>query len=172
VAAVSAVNDLMASCRRSAVHLEMRDVYGTDGPLLEEWRSGIRHAAEDRETWWRPWHAVVRAAVDRGAVIQRARIVSEPLSEYITFEHYLTFQNLIAGEDVRWLPRRQATGIALPGNDFWYFDSTTLLVTHFDGDGGWVAAEIVDDPEVIKLCASSFEAVWERALPHRDYHPA
>lgn len=69
----------MASCQRSAIHLEMRDVYGTDDPLL---------------------------------------------------------------------------------------------VTHFDGDGGWVAAEIVEDPEITKLCVASFEAVWRQATPHSEYHPS
>jgi hypothetical protein len=30
---------------------------------------------------------------------------------------------------------------------------------------------MADDPAVIKLCAAAFEAVWERAIDHKDYRP-
>jgi hypothetical protein len=28
------------------------------------------------------------------------------------------------------------------------------------------------DPAVAKLCAASFDAAWERAIPHEAYQPA
>lgn len=165
------VNGLMGECQHSAIHIEMRDVYGTDDLLLEEWRQGVRHDPADRASWWRVWHDLVSQAVSRGARIRRARIVSEPISEYIRFEYDITYQNLVAGEDVRWLPRRHATDIALPGNDFWLFDNKTLLVSHFAGNGDWVGAEILDDSSVTALCAAAFDTVWKRAIPHGEYVP-
>ncbi|WP_438948653.1 DUF6879 family protein [Streptomyces atratus] len=54
----------------------------------------------------------------RGVRVLRARVVSEPVTEYIRFEHAITDANLRAGEEVRWLPRRRASTLALPGNDF------------------------------------------------------
>jgi hypothetical protein len=30
----------------------------------------------------------------------------------------------------------------------------------------------MDDPAVVMTCAEAFEAVWELAIPHADYHPA
>jgi hypothetical protein len=71
----------------------------------------------------------------------------------------------------RWLPRRLATGIALPGNDFWLFDDKKVLVNHFTGDGGWVGNELVTEPAVIKLCRAAFDAVWKVATPHGDHQP-
>jgi hypothetical protein len=35
-----------------------------------------------------------------------------------------------------------------------------------------VGEERSDDPALAKLCASSFEAAWERGVPHEDYQPA
>ena len=67
--------------------------------------------------------------------IRRARIVSEPVSEYIRFEYDITFTNVEAGEDVRWLPRRRASDLLLPGNDFWVFDDRLVLWNHFTGEG-------------------------------------
>ena len=114
------------------------------------------------------------AARSRGVVIRRARIVSEPVSEYIRWEHEITAANVKAGEDVRWLPRRRASDLLLPGNDFWVFDDRVILWNHFTGDGeippeGW---EITEDPAQVKVCAAAFESVWERAVPQADYRPA
>jgi hypothetical protein len=47
---------------------------------------------------------MVRAAVARGVRIRRVRIVSEPVSEYIRWEHACTDVNVQAGEDICWLP--------------------------------------------------------------------
>lgn len=72
---------------------------------------------------------------------------------------------------VRRLPRRRATSIALPGNDFWLFDGSLVLITHFDGDGDSLEHELTTDPGVVKLCASAFESVWEFVTAHEAYRP-
>ncbi|WP_413799739.1 DUF6879 family protein [Streptomyces iranensis] len=163
--------ELMAGCTRSAVHLEMRDVYSVDSERqqFEAWRQGFRHDPEDRESWWRPWLDLIQDTVARGVVVRRARIVSEPVSEYIRFEHSGTFTNIAAGEQVRWLPRRRASDIALPGNDFWLFDSCIIRWNHFTGDGGSAGQDPSDDPAAAKLCATAFDEVWARAVPHEQY---
>ena len=105
--------------------------------------------------------------------MRRARIASEPLADFIRFEFELTApHNIAAGEKVRWLPRRQASDIALPGNDFWVFDDRLVRFGHFAGDGRFLDDETTADPDVVKLCASAFEAVWERAIPHEQYQPS
>ena len=71
----------------------------------------------------------------KGVSLRRARIVSEPVSEYVRFEYDCTFMNVAAGENVRWRPRRRATDLALPGNDFWLVDGQLLVVIHFTGEG-------------------------------------
>ncbi|MFD9062697.1 DUF6879 family protein [Kitasatospora purpeofusca] len=35
--------------------------------------------------------------------------------------------------------------------------------------GGFCKDEITSDPETVTLCATAFEAVWERAVPHHLY---
>lgn len=102
-------------------------------------------------------------------MVRRARIVSEPVSEYIRYEHSGTFTNVAAGEHVRWLPRRRASDIALPGNDFWLFDEEWVHWNHFAGDGSSTGEEITNAPVSAKLCSEAFEAVWSRAVPHDQY---
>lgn len=101
--------------------------------------------------------------------VRRARIVSEPVTEYIRYEHSGTFTNIAAGEEIRWLPRRQASDLALPGTDFWLFDDTWVHWNHFTGDGADAGDEITDDSAAARLCASAFDAVWARAIPHETY---
>jgi hypothetical protein len=95
-----------------------------------------------------------------------------PVTEYIRYEYDVTAaHNIAAGEQVRWLPRRRASDLALPGNDFWLFDGVAVLFNHFAGNGDMLGEEYVTDPAVAELCATAFEAVWDRAVPHADYAP-
>ncbi|MEJ8639817.1 DUF6879 family protein [Streptomyces sp. MS2.AVA.5] len=163
--------DLISRCSRSAVHLEMRDVYAVDyetGPFAE-WRNGFRPDPDDRASWWRPWLDLVQDTVGRGVAVRRARIVSEPVSEYTRFLYDGTFTNVAAGEQVRWLSRRCTSGIALPGNDFWLFDERTVYWNHFTGDGASAGGEVSEDVGEAKLCTEAFEAVWTRAIAHDQY---
>ncbi|MEV4513815.1 DUF6879 family protein [Dactylosporangium sp. NPDC049525] len=170
--AVPTIEDLLRTCERTALHLETRDQYDRTDPMFTAWQAGHRDDPADRDSWWRPWCDLIAETTGRGVAVRRARIVSEPVSEYIQFEYDGTFTNVAAGEDIRWLPRRQATDIALPGNDFWLFDDTLVRVGHFDGDGRSTGHEMTTDPGVVKVCASAFDAVWERAVPHGQYRPS
>ncbi|MFD3521458.1 DUF6879 family protein [Streptomyces sp. NPDC058653] len=165
---VPSFGELLGQCRTSAVHLELRDSYAPT-ERFHAWRRGDRVDWADRQSWWHPYDQLIADTVARGVTIRRARIVSEPVSEYIRWEHYVTHANVTAGEQVRWLPRRSAGPIALPANDFWAFDGTLLRVHHFSGDGAVVEDEITEDPATLALCVAAFDTVWERAVPHEDY---
>ena len=111
----------------------------------------------------------MRQTTGRGVEVRRARIVSEPVSEYIRFEYDVTSaHNVASGELVRWLPRRWSAGLAVPPTEF---DGEVVIWNHFAGDGSWVAEERDTDPESVRVCVASFEAVWSRAVPHADYRP-
>jgi len=49
---------------------------------------------DDRDSWWRPWLDLVQEVTAKGVRMRRARIVSEPPSEYIRYEHSFTFTNI------------------------------------------------------------------------------
>lgn len=164
--------ELFRSAERSAMHLEMRDVYTPDDPEWLRWKAGDRfNLAETEED--RGWFDLIAETVARGVEVRRARIVSEPVTDYIRFEYDVTADhNIAAGEQVRWLSRQRTAGLLVPPTDFWVFDERVVVWNHFAGDGSWVTEERCDDPAVAKLCASSFEGVWDRAIPHEEYRPA
>ncbi|GAA3199447.1 hypothetical protein GCM10010486_81590 [Nonomuraea roseoviolacea subsp. carminata] len=159
--------EMLASAQHSAVHLEMRDAYVPDDPSFIAWQGGPPYDRTQRE---REWHQLIGEARTRGVLVRRARVVSEPVTDYIRFEHSVTdSMNIKAGELVRWLPRRQASDLLLPGNDLWVFDDHLVRFGFFAGDGRYLDDEIVRDPGVIKQCLTAFEAVWERGIDHAKY---
>ncbi|WP_371629988.1 hypothetical protein OG892_21385 [Streptomyces sp. NBC_00341] len=163
--------ELLAQCTRSAVHLETRDVYAADeeDQDLKAWRAGELAAVSDRASWWNSFHDSVAAAVARGVVIQRARVVSSPPTECIRFKHACTERNLAAGEEIRWLPRNQALGMLLPAHDFWLFDGRLIRWHHFAGAGTHLHDELDERRDVAGQTAAAFRAVWDRAVPHQEF---
>ena len=168
---VPAVADLMRAAKTTAVHLELHDSYGIAREMdaLKTWRATGKRNVDPASDHWRSWVELIGATTGRGVAVQRARIVSEPVSEYIRYEYAGTSVVVGAGEEVRWLPRRLASALTLPGNDFWLFDSRIVRFNHFTGDGASAEPEYTEDAAVAELCTSAFRAVWERATPHADY---
>jgi len=114
----------------------------------------------------------VREHAGRGVTFRRARIVSEPLADYIRFEYESTRFNVTAGESVRWLPRHTAPGLLVPLCDYWVFDGRLVRFGLFAGDGTFLGHELTDNPVTVRPCAEAFDQVWERAVPHDEYKPA
>lgn len=161
---------LFHACQESAYHLEMRDNYAVaeEQADIERWRVGDWGPEQDAQSK-AGWLDLMRATAERNVRLRRVRIISEPVTEYIRFEHEGTPQNLAAGEDIRWLPRTRASGLALPGNDCWILDGAKVLFNHFTGDGGWIGNEVSTDQNVVKVCAEAFESAWKPAVPHDEY---
>ncbi|MFJ8476234.1 DUF6879 family protein [Kitasatospora sp. NPDC094011] len=163
---------LLSGAERSAVHLEMRDSY-MDDPVFADWRAGLpvgRPEEYELPGEYRAWAEIVKETTGRGVVMRRARIVSEPVTAYIRWEHAITERHNIAlGEQVRWLPRSKASDLALPGNDLWLIDDRLVLFHWFTGDGEWAGHEFTEGPATVKMVATAFEAVWDRATPHAQY---
>jgi hypothetical protein len=105
--------ELLAACTSSAMHLEIHDVHRTSDPAYQAWLAGKADLRESAGQY-KAYTEVVLPAVRRGVTVRRARIISEPVSDYVRWEHWLTDPvNIAAGEQVRWLPRRLAsTGLA------------------------------------------------------------
>ncbi|GAA0942210.1 DUF6879 family protein [Nonomuraea longicatena] len=162
-------DSLLSSFGVSAVHLETRDAYGTAAelPHMAKWAAGEKDDLE----WLQDWCATVRDHVESGRSIRRARIVSEPLSDYQRWSHSIAHPMVGAGEDIRWVPRRLVSSVPLPGNDFYLLDGKLIVFLHYSGDGLVVGMVKSVDPGDVALCNSAFEAVWKLAVPHREYTP-
>ena len=161
-------SELIGRAKRSALHLEMRDMYTPKGAVFVDWQAGVPIEFDRHQDW----ADLVGETIGRGVDWRRARIVSEPVTDFIRYEwETTTIVNVPAGEKVRWMPRSGASDLLLPGNDFWVFDGELVRFTHFAGDGSWGPHELTDDPAIVKMCTDAFEAVWDRAIDHANYVP-
>jgi hypothetical protein len=163
-----------ATFEREAVHLEMRDVYAVAderGRFARFLEKGYRdHDAEAQEK--QSWMTLLQESAKAGKTFRRVRIISEPVTDYIRYVWAGAGHSVEAGEQIKWLPRRLASSIALPGNDFWLFDDSTVVFTVFTGEGNVLERQLTTDPAVVELCQAAFEAVWSIAIPHSEYRPS
>jgi hypothetical protein len=165
--------DLNALCRgitTSFLHLETRDSYGTEVelPHMAKWRRG----EPDDFGWLGWWLEMLRGHRAAGRTCRRGRVVSEPLSDYQrwTLSHADRFVD--AGEDIRYVPRPHLATVALPGSgDFYVFDDQMVMFLHYAGTGTNTAFETTTDPDIVRTCRDAFAAVWDLAIPVRDYRP-
>jgi hypothetical protein len=166
-------DSLIAGFRREALHLEMRDVYAAaDHSRFRKWLAGEESGPHDEAEWWRPWREMMRRHQDAGRLLRRLRVISEPVTEYIKFEWLDAAELVRAGEDVRWLPRQRTSGLLLPGNDLWCFDSQSVVFTYLSGDGEVQGYELTTDPGLAGQVVAAFEAAWSAAIPHGEYTPS
>ena len=86
--------------------------------------------------------------------------MSEPLSDYQRWSYSIAHPMVDAGEDIRWVPRRLVSSVALPGNDFYLFDDRLAVFLCIRGMAR--AQEMISsaDPADLRLCRSAFEAAW------------
>ena len=162
-------DELLSSFGREAVHLETRDAYGTavELPHMARWAAG----EPDDLQWLQGWCAMLRGHVKAGRSVRRARVVSEPLSDYQRWSYCIAYPMVEAGEDIRWVPRRLVSSVALPGNDFYLFDDQLAVFLLYAGNGLAAGKLSSADPADLRLCRSAFESVWKLSIPHREYEP-
>jgi hypothetical protein len=159
--------DLLTATTRSVVHLEGRDTYDPHDPAFHKWQQD-----GDTSYDWDAWIDLVGAAVARGVRFRRLRIVSEPVSDYIRWEHAISHGNIKAGEDLRWLPRHLAFDLPHPVADFFMWDQRLVAYNFTDGHGiDTDRMEYVADPRRVLPVVGMFEMLWERGIPHADYTP-
>ena len=165
-------NRLLDGCESEAVHLELRDSYAihAEAKRFATFMTTGRYTGADAPDR-RQWLDRIRAMTRAGKRVRRVRVVSEPVTDYIRFEWAGTTYSVQAGEEVRWLPRRLASPIALPGNDFWLFDDTTVIFTVFTGGGEVAERQLTTDAATVELCRAAFAAAWSLAIPHSEYTP-
>lgn len=164
------LNQLCRGITTSFVHLETRDAYGTETelPHMAKWRRG----EPDDYAWLDWWLHMLRDHRTAGRTCRRARIVSEPVSDYQQWTRSHAHLFIDAGEDIRYVPRRQLTTVALPGSgDFYIFDDNLVLFLHYAGNGTNASFEVTDHPQTVHTCRQAFQAVWNLAPPFRDHRP-
>ena len=158
--------DMLRSSVR-AFHLELRDDYRVEGEEVpfEKWLKG---EFDDFE-WRSGWLSFMKEVTGSGVRVERARVVTEPHTDYIRWELALDPQNIEVGEDIRYLPRHDAADIVLPDEDCWLFDDDRLVLSLFKSDGGSGGFAQMFDSGLVAQYRAVCDQVWSRAVRHAEY---
>lgn len=160
-------NQLFRDFKRSAFHLEMRDEYSVTEEIepIRKWRN---NESDDYE-WVREWHQLIKAATSAGKLVVRARVVTEPVTEYVRFEHAMARFNVAAGEELYWVPRSLTTDLTFPEHDFWFFDDEVVAFNVFAEDGSSFGARLTRESAIVEQCAQLRDQLVSVGIPHERY---
>lgn len=158
---------LFTTFRRTAFRFEVRERYNV--PLEEEPLRRFLAGEPADLGWLADWHSDVAAASAAGLRYRRVRAVSVPFSDYTRFGLAMAESNIAAGEDIRYVDRRQYERLGLPGHDAWLFDDARLAVLHFDADDRMLGAEIVTDPDEVRRHRAWRDLAWRHATPREEF---
>jgi len=156
--------------RRTAFRLETLQLYRADSET-DTFRAFL--AGEPCPPWPArdQWLTRIRAAKAAGKSYSRVHIVTEPLTDYTTYElTWIYPANVAAGEDIRIVPVTADWPPGLPRLDYWLFDSETLAVFRYDDSGRLTAVEASGRDEVAIAQASAWrDTAWRIAIPYDQY---
>lgn len=162
---------LFTSFTRSAFRLETRESYYEQKELKDFLELGPQAIPDE---FLRDWYKLMREHAAAGRSVRRVRVVSEPHSDYTRFGLWLSGRNVQAGEDIRYLPRRDAESLGLPNLDYWLLDSDRMYIVRFADDDTLVGGELVTNRSLVAQASRWEEMAWERAIPRDEYarrHP-
>lgn len=153
------LGELFASSTRDVFRLELQQAYKVAG---EEARLAAWRAGAEWPVGITPWQERLKLLVPRGVRMRRVHIVELPMSEYVRWEMESYVRNATFGEEIRILPKRQAS-LTLPDLDFWLFDERTVVLMHYNDEGVLTERELLQGDAQAYVLAR--DLAWRAAQP-------
>jgi hypothetical protein len=160
---------LFESFRSTAFRLECLPAYAVteddEAQAFRLWLAGERPQQKERE-----WPKLCASAVAARKSMQRVRLVTQPLSEYLRFEmEWGYLANVAAGEDIRILDHEPAGLLKV---DFWLFDDAIAIVLEYDDQGQFVRAVVAETVEPYRQAKDLALASSEPFARYLERNPA
>ena len=150
--------------KESAFRLERMAAYNIaeEAEMLAAFRRGEKvQLPEDH-----PWPPLVKRQCSSGKVMQRARVVDRPPTEYQRFELSLYPHSVAAGERIHVYERGSIPEILLYEVDFWLFDNHTVYILNYDAEGHFLGFEQAYDVVTYRRIR---DLALERSIPLADF---
>jgi hypothetical protein len=155
------LGQLFESFTTSAFRLECLPAYQVpqEAESIAAWRAG-----KSKPSTPRAWLTTVRAAIDRGARMQRVRLVESPPTEYQERQIAWAYpDNEAAGEELYVLDHRPE---GLLSADFWLFDDATAVVMEYDDHGRFLRPVVA---ETVEPYRHARDMALKSSVPFREY---
>ena len=150
--------------KESAFRLERRPSYNMpeEAEMLAAFKRGEKVQLPENH----PWPPLVKRQCSAGKVMQRARVVSRPPTEYERFELSLYPHSIEAGEQICVYERGSIPEIFRYEVDFWLFDNHTVYILNYDAEGHFLGTEPAYDMVTYRRIR---DLALERSIPLADF---
>jgi hypothetical protein len=150
--------------RESAFRLERCPSYNLpeEAEMLAAFKRGEKVQLPENH----PWPPLVKRQCSAGKVMQRARVVSRPPTEYERFELSLYPHSIEAGEQICVYERGSIPEIFRYEADFWLFDNHTVYILNYDAEGHFLGTEPAYDMITYRRIR---DLALERSIPLADF---
>ncbi len=163
---LSQLRQVLETTTRDLFRWETLPAYevASDGSDYRRYLDGAGAPTPERK---QPWLDTLRAWVEQGRPRRRVRIIHDPITEYERYACEWGYAlNSQAGEIIRVIDLAETqlppelTRIA---GDFWLVDDRKVVAMHYQPDGQFRAAEVLDVQHVPEYRRAS-EAAWELGI--------
>lgn len=152
--------------KRSAFRLEAQPVY-TMADEQDEIRDFLAGKLPP-DGYHYGWLDTVAEAAEQGRPIQRVRVVTQPLNDYVRYEFAYGYDyNGPAGEDIRIADVTNGNP-GIPSEDFWLFDEATVVQMLYRPDGTQIGRELIESPDLSQYLAWRDFAL-AHSVPYAEY---
>ena len=165
---VEEFGEQFSTVKQSSWRWECQGDYPIDHESMKKWLAkepiSQEEYKEDSE-----WLLYIQGLNEAGIPFERARMVTEPLTDYLAWMLAVTNSNIDAGEDIRWCKESSIRDLGMPDYDFYIFDDNRVVIFHHDENKIFTHAELVDDEASVAAHRALREKVWPHAVPHREF---
>jgi hypothetical protein len=166
------LHELWDGLDHEAFRLETLSAYAVphEAELVDRYLTGAPHRETD---FARDWADYVAQMTAKGVTYHRVHVVHSPLSPYERYECEWGYTRYTQrGERAYILDTAEvARPAAVPEYDFWLLDDRHVIRMHYDGDGGFVGAELLP-PTAAEYHRRARDAALAAAVPFEQWWPA
>ena len=148
------LGEAFSSFKKSAKRLEVLQEYHIEGGELEQYNNFCEGKKVEEFDDLKEWNKFIRQSTEQGKIIERIRVVKNPVSKYIKFEielGYISSQK--CGQVVDFISFEKFNKINKTNinNEFWIFDDEIIFEMIYNEKGEFLKSNQVFGKEYIEL---------------------
>jgi hypothetical protein len=122
----------LKSANTSLFRFEALQDYKVEGDGMDD---------KEMKEWWN----FIESKVKSGVVMQRVRLIIEPLTEYTKNELVVHKKSKTFGDDIRIIKNGIFVTLNIKEEDFWIIDGKIVLRMNYSVDGAYLGFDVIDN---------------------------
>lgn len=132
--------DYLQSAKVSLFRWEALQYYSSDKESLEFFQTTGGINRERMNGWWQ----FLALKKQEGVVLQRVRLVSHPMTQYVEMELLIHKESAKFGDEIFVIEKDELEKSSIQLPDFWIVDDKIVLTMKYGESGDWEGFDVVD----------------------------